>query len=292
MRSPVAIWRDRRGRLSALRMATLCLLALPILLAVVAAFSEEGFGARPLNDLIHRAGYWALMFLLTALAVTPLTRIARFGQLMDVRRMIGVGAFSYASVHICLYIADQMFDLAKVASEIVLRIYLTIGFTALLGLAVLGATSTDAMVRRLGRRWQSLHRLVYLIALLAVVHFWMQSKLEIWEPTIMAGIYFWLMGYRLLAKYLPRAQIVRGRMPLVWLGGLGVMAAVATALGETAYFWIAFGVDPMRVIAANWSLVTGVRPAAIVLALAFAVTAAGAVRALTALPAKRRPGFA
>src|SRR5437588_5800354 len=155
MRSPVAIWRDRRGRLSALRMATLCLLALPILLAVVAAFSEEGFGARPLNDLIHRAGYWALVFLLLALAVTPLTRIARFGKLMDVRRMIGVGAFCYALTHILLYVADQMLDLAKVGSEIVLRLYLTIGFTALTGLAVLAMTSTDGWVRRLGpQRWQ------------------------------------------------------------------------------------------------------------------------------------------
>src|SRR5947208_8053298 len=124
MRSPLALWRDRRGRLSALRMATLCLLALPILLAVVAAFSEDGFGARPLNDLIHRAGYWALMFLLTALAVTPLTRIARFGQLMDVRRMSGVGAFRYASLHICLYIVDHKFDLAKAASEMLPRLFL------------------------------------------------------------------------------------------------------------------------------------------------------------------------
>ena len=85
---------------------------------------------------------------------------------------------------------------------------------------------------------------------------------------------------------------MRGRLPLVWVGGLGVIAAVLTALGETAYFWLAFGVDPMRVIAANWSLVTGVRPAVIVLALALAVWAAGAVRAQTVLPAKRRPGFA
>src|SRR5438093_13552962 len=101
----------------------------------------------------------------------------------------------------------------------------------------------------------------------------------------MAGIYFWLMGYRLLAKY----RGVRGRLPFVWLGGLGVMAAIATALGETAYFWVAFGVDPMRVIAANWSLVTGVRPAAVVLALALAVTAAGVARALIALPGRRPP---
>src|SRR5437867_10300544 len=102
------------------------------------------------------------------------------------------------------------------------------------------------MVRRLGRRWQTLHRLVYVIALLAVVHFCMQSKLDLWEPAIMAGIYFWLIGYRLLARRLA----VRGRLPLVWVGVLGVAAALATALGETVYFWLAYGADPARVIAA------------------------------------------
>ena len=130
--------------------------------------------------------------------------------------------------------------------------------------------------------------MVYLIALLAVVHFCMQSKLDLWEPTIMAGIYFWLMGYRLLARFLA----VRGRLPLPWVGALGVAAAGATALGEAVYFWVAYGVDPLRFIAANWSLVTGLRPAAVVLGLAVAVTAAGALRALVALPVKRRPRFA
>ena len=203
--------------------------------------------------------------------------------------MIGVAAFAYAVTHLSLYTADQMFDLAKVASEIVHRIYLTIGFTAVLGLAALAATSTDGTIRRLGaRNWQLLHRLVYLIALLGVVHYCMQSKLDLWEPTVMAGIYFWLMGYRLLARFLA----VRGRLPLVWVGALGVAAAVATALGEATYFRLAYGVAPLRVVAANWSLVTGVRPAAIVLGLALAVTAAGALRALVPLPAKRRPRFA
>src|SRR5712691_6057928 len=134
MRSSFAVWRDRRGRLSALRIATLALLLFPFGLAVATAFTEDGFGARPINDLIHRAGYWTLVFLLLALAVTPLRRIARFGGLVDVRRMIGVGAFCYAATHIALFVTDQMFDLLKVASEIALRLYLTIGFLALMGL--------------------------------------------------------------------------------------------------------------------------------------------------------------
>ena len=92
VKGSLALWRDRRGRVSAVRIATLLLLLVPILLAAAAGFSDEGFGARPLNNLIHRAGYWTLMFVLLALAITPLTRIARFGALMDVRRMTGVGA--------------------------------------------------------------------------------------------------------------------------------------------------------------------------------------------------------
>lgn len=202
--------------------------------------------------------------------------------------MVGVAAFAYAVTHLSLYVADQKFDLAKVAGEIVSRIYLTIGFAAVIGLAALAATSTDGMIRRLGRRWQRLHRLVYVIALLAVVHSWMQSKLELWQPTIMAGIYAWLMGYRLLARFFA----VRGHLPLYWVGALGVAAAVFTALGEAAYFWAAYGADPIRVIAANWSLAIGWRPAVIVLGLGFAVTAAGAARGLTTLPVKRRPHFA
>ena len=156
----LALWRDRRGRVSALRIAVLAFLAVPVALAAH-AFLTAGLGARPVNDLIHRAGYWALVFLLVTLAVTPLARIGRLNGLIDVRRMLGVGAFVYAATHILLFITDQMFDLLKVATEIVLRLYLTIGFIALLGLTALAVTSTDAMVRRLGsRRWQRLHQFV------------------------------------------------------------------------------------------------------------------------------------
>jgi methionine sulfoxide reductase heme-binding subunit len=96
------------------------------------------------------------------------------------------------------------------------------------------------------------------------------------------------MGYRGFARFLA----VRGRLPLPWIGALGVAAAVLTALGEAAFFWVAYGVDPMRVIAANWSLVTGVRPAVIVFGLGLAIAVAGAVRSLVTFPAKWRPRFA
>ncbi len=281
-------WKDYSGRTSPLKLVVFAALFGPALWTALSYW----FGwlePRPFTAAIQAIGLWTIRLVFIALAITPLRSILQWPRLIVVRRMIGVAAFAYAVTHLSLYTADQMFDLAKVASEIALRIYLTIGFTAVIGLSALAATSTDGMIRRLGgRRWQKLHRLVYLIALLAVVHYWMQSKLEIWEPTIMAGIYAWLMGYRLLARF----PAVRGRLPLQWVGALGVAAAVLTALGEAAYFWIAHGVDPTRVIAVNWSLMTGVRPAVIVLGLALAVTAAGALRALAALPARRRPRFA
>ncbi len=280
-------WKDYNGRTSPLKLAIFVALFGPALWTAL-SFSMGWLQPQPFTAAIREIGLWTIRLIFIALAITPLRQILQWSRLILVRRMIGVAAFAYAITHLSLYTADQMFDLVKVASEIVLRIYLTIGFTAVIGLAALAATSTDGMIRRLGRRWQKLHRLVYLIALLAVAHYCMQSKLELWEPTIMAGICFWLMGYRLLAWSLA----VRRGLPLVWVGALGVVAAVLTALGEAAYFWVAYGVDPMRVVAANWSLMTGVRPAAIVLGLGLAVTAAGVLRGLATLPAKRRPRFA
>jgi methionine sulfoxide reductase heme-binding subunit len=278
-------WKDYSGHISPLKLVVFAALFGPALWTAL-SYTMGWLEPRPFTAAIREIGLWTIRLIFVALAITPLRAMLQWPRLILVRRMIGVAAFAYAIAHLTLYTADQMFDLAKVASEIVLRIYLTIGFTAVIGLSVLAATSTDGMIRRLGRRWRTLHRLVYLIALLAIVHFWMQSKLEIWEPTIMAGIYGWLMGYRLLARFLA----VRGRLALPWVGALGVAAAVMTALGEALYFWIAYGADPLRVIAANWSLVLGLRPAAIVLGLALVVTAAGALRALPAL--QRGPRFA
>jgi sulfoxide reductase heme-binding subunit YedZ len=245
MTSSIELWRDHRGRLSVLRIATLALLIWPIGLAVFAWQTEIRFEARPINDLIHRAGFWMLMFLLMSLAVTPLRRIARFGQLVDVRRMIGVGAFCYGFAHIVLFAADQMFDLAHVAAEIALRVYLTIGFTALVGLATLAATSTDGMTRALGGlRWRRLHRLVYVIGILGLVHFFQQTKLDVSVPTLVTGLFTWLMGYRLIAWRWKRP----GELPTWVLLALSVAAAALTFAGEAIGIAIAFNVSPLMVL--------------------------------------------
>src|SRR5260370_169259 len=186
-----------------------------------------------------------LMFLLLALSVTPLRRIARFAQIVDVRRMIGVGAFCYGFAHIRLYAADQMFDLAHVASEIALRVYLTIGFTALIGLGVLAATSTDGMVRALGGlRWRRLNQLVYVIAILALVHFFQQTKLDVSVPTLVAGLFTRLMGYRLIAWRWRRP----GELPTWVLLALSLAAAALTFAGEAIGIAIAFNVSPLMVL--------------------------------------------
>ncbi len=277
-------WHDYGGRVSPLKLAVFLALFVPAGW-VVLAYAFGLLGARPLNEAIHQLGLWTIRLIFLALAVTPLRQILQWPRLLVVRRMIGVAAFAYVLMHFSLYVVSQAFDLGKVASEIALRIYLTIGFTALLSLAALAATSTDGMVRRLGaRRWQRLHRIVYGIGVLAVIHYCFQSKLDEWEPTIMGGLLAWLLGYRLMLWRLRK----RGRLALAWVGALSLAAAVATALAEAVYFGLAFHAPVMRVLDADLSLQTGIRPAVVVLAIGLAVTIAGALREATARSAKRR----
>jgi sulfoxide reductase heme-binding subunit YedZ len=238
----IQIWRDRRGRISPLRIAALALLVWPIALA---AWNAEAIaaGARPVNDLIHRAGFWALMFLLITLAITPLRRITRYGTLLDVRRMLGVGAFCYAALHISLYVLDQQFDLWKVASEIAVRIYLVIGFTALTGLAVLASTSTDGMVRRLGgMRWARLHQIVYVIAFLALIHYFQQTKADVSAPTLVAGLFAWMMCYRIVVRR------IRGELSSAGIVVLSVVVAALTLIAQSIGVAIVFHVSPLTVM--------------------------------------------
>ncbi|MGH7045888.1 MAG: sulfite oxidase heme-binding subunit YedZ [Stellaceae bacterium] len=278
-------WNDYGDRFSPLKLAVFVALFAPALW-VAFAYGFGLLGARPLNEAIHQIGLWTIRLIFLALAVTPLRQILRWPRLIVVRRMIGVAAFAYVLVHFSLYVTSEAFDLERVASEIALRIYLTIGFAALLGLAALAATSTDGMVRRLGgRRWQRLHRLVYAIAVLAVIHYCFQSKLVLWGPTIMAGLLCWLLGYRLLLWRFGR----RGRLALRWVAGLSVLAAILTGLGEAVYFDLAFHAPLLRILATNFSLVTGLRPAPIVLAIGLGVTTVGALRTFAASSADHPP---
>jgi methionine sulfoxide reductase heme-binding subunit len=267
------LWRDRRGRLSPLRLAALCLLLMPLAKAIYDA-NDIIHGARPLNDLIHRAGFWALVFLAVTLAVTPFRRIARYGNLIDLRRMLGVGAFCYIAAHLTLYIADQGFDLGKVVHEITHRWYLIIGGTAWLGLAVLAATSTDGMVRRLGGlRWRRLHQAVYAIALLALIHYFQQTKADVTVPIFFASLFLWLIAYRVLAWWQQT-----GELTTLSLLGLSIAVCLVTFIGEAIGIGVAFGVSPLRVLGVAFDFSAGIRPGWEVLATGLAVVLADAVR--------------
>lgn len=277
------IWLDRRGRLSLLRVSVLAFLLTPLTKGLY-NWDEIFHGARPLNELIHRTGFWALVFLGVTLAVTPIRRIIRYGQLIDVRRMLGVGTFCYAVAHLSLYVADQSFDLSKVVHEISHRVYLIIGFSAFLGLAALAATSTDGMVRRLGgQRWRRLHQIVYIIALLVLIHYFQQTKADVTVPIFVASLFGWLLSYRLLAWWQARAELSS-----VSLLGLSIAVAIVTFVGEAVGVGIAFGVSPLRVLGVAFDFNAGIRPGWQVLAAGLFVVLIDAVRARWR-PEKSRP---
>jgi sulfoxide reductase heme-binding subunit YedZ len=284
-KAPWEIWRDRRGRLSPLRIGTLVLLLLPLAKALFDA-GDIVHGARPLNELIHRAGFWALVFLGVTLAVTPFRRIARYGNLVDVRRMLGVAAFCYIAAHLALFIADQGYDLGKVVHEISHRVYLIIGATAWLGLAALAATSTDGMVRRLGGlRWRRLHQAIYAIALLGLIHYFQQTKADITVPTFAAGLFTWLIAYRLLSWWQDTNEL--SSLSLLMLA---VTVSILTFAGEAIGIGIAFHVSPLRVLDTAFDFDVGIRPGWQVLAAGLGVVAVDVVRARwNRRPARPRP---
>jgi sulfoxide reductase heme-binding subunit YedZ len=167
-------------------------------LAVSAVWFPDVLGANPAEFITRSLGDWCLRFLLITLAVTPLRWLTGWNWVLRLRRMLGLFAFFYAAVHFTSYLAfDHVFDAVAILKDIVKRPFITVGFTALLLLLPLAATSTNAMVRRLGaQRWRALHRLVYPIAILGVVHFWWMVKRDITEPAIYAVLLTLLLGYR------------------------------------------------------------------------------------------------
>lgn len=265
-----APWRDRAGRLSGLKLATF-LFALAPGLWLAGAYAADALGAKPITALLHGTGEWAVRFLLLSLAVTPLRRIANWPKLILVRRMLGLTVLAYGLIHLALYVVDQNFVLTKVVSEIFSRIYLTIGFVALIGLAVLGVTSTDGMIRRLGKAWPRLHKAVYTIAVLGLVHYFLQAKIDVSDPVFWTGGFLLLMGWRAL-------QRLRWPINPLTLLGLAVAVALTTAGLEAAWYGLASGIPAARVLQANLAFPDMIRPAWWVLALGLTLPATNAVR--------------
>ncbi|HAO33770.1 MAG TPA: protein-methionine-sulfoxide reductase heme-binding subunit MsrQ [Candidatus Competibacter sp.] len=171
---------------------------------------RDQLGVNPVETLSHRTGDWSLRFLLLTLAITPLRRLTGWNKLLKFRRMLGLFAFFYVCLHFGVYlIFDQFFDLGSILEDIAERPYITVGFAAWLLLIPLAATSTSGMIKRLGRHWQRLHRLVYLIAILGVLHYLWLVKADRTEPLLYAGILALLLGYRLWWRQTHSATINR-----------------------------------------------------------------------------------
>jgi len=204
--------KSRSVRLLKVPVFIACLIPLGKLL--LEAFGIQGLtlGANPIEELIHRCGLWGLNFLLITLAVTPLRGLTRWNWLIRFRRMFGLFAFFYLCLHLTVYAGlDQRFDLSAIGEDILKRPYITLGMTGLTLLIPLAITSTNGMMRRLGRRWQKLHRLNYLVAILGTWHFYWQVKKDVREPLIYAGILALLLGYRLVAHWRKKRRGARGQ---------------------------------------------------------------------------------
>lgn len=264
-------WLDRAGHLSGFKLTVFLLLLLPgtwIAVAWALANPEPNAGtllagavnsatdAMPVTKALHEIGLWTVRLLILTLAVTPLRRIAAWPALIQIRRMLGVAAFAYLAIHFILYIVQQNFRLIFVASEIVQRFYLSIGFVALLGFLVLALTSTDGAMRRLGgRKWQRLHYLVYPLTTLGLWHFFLQSKINVSEPVLMSGLFIWLMLYRLAYRWNGERALA------LWhLGILALATATLTMIGEWAWYETMTTLGGDRILLANFTLASGLRP--------------------------------
>lgn len=187
----------RRDRV---QIAALAIGAAPAALLVVRALAGD-LGANPIESVTHATGAWALRLLLLTLAVTPARRLLGWTWLAPVRRTLGLLAFGYASLHFLTFVVlDHFFDWSLIAEDLLERPFISAGFAAFLCLLPLAATSTRAMMRRLGRRWQLLHRLVYLAAVAGVVHYAWGVKADLRGPLLHGAALAGLLGYRLLQR--------------------------------------------------------------------------------------------
>ena len=175
---------------------------------------QHMLGANPIEVITHSTGDWTLIFLMLTLSITPLRKLTGQVWLIRFRRMLGLFAFFYASLHFTTYIfLDKFFDVHEMVKDIGKRKFITIGFTAFVLLIPLAATSTAGMIRRLGKRWQMLHRLIYVSAIAGVIHYWWLVKADVRKPQYYAIVLILLLGYRLLAAQRKAATPARVPAP-------------------------------------------------------------------------------
>jgi sulfoxide reductase heme-binding subunit YedZ len=177
------------------------------LLRLVWLGADDALSANPVEFVEHSTGFWALFILLSSLSLTPIRLITRCAWPIQLRRMLGLFMFFYACLHLSTYLwLDYSFNWPDIINDIVKHPYVLIGFSAFILAIPLAITSNHAMMRRLGRRWLQLHRLVYLIALLGVIHFWWLVKKDIREPLLFASMLFILLAIRIYYKFLMKQR--------------------------------------------------------------------------------------
>ena len=195
---PISDFSPSPRQLLAIKAALFLISLLPLAHLSVGIFTDS-LGANPVEAVIRGLGDWALRLLLLTLAVTPLRRLFGLHWLLRLRRMLGLFVFFYAVLHLTGYLwVDQFFDWPAIWDDILKRPFITVGFFAFTLLLPLALTSSNAMIRRLGgRHWQALHRIVYVIGVAAVLHYWWMVKSDITQPAIYAGVLAVLLGLRL-----------------------------------------------------------------------------------------------
>jgi sulfoxide reductase heme-binding subunit YedZ len=261
-------WQDG-NRLSWLKASTFVLMFAPAVWLLDQIVTEQ-FGPVPLGGMTYWSGLWATALLMLALAITPVARILGWNRLIIVRRMIGVTALAYALAHLVIYFALRFWNFSSIAHEMMTRISLILATAATIGLIALGATSLDAAVRRMGARgWQRLHNAVYATAALALIHYLLSPDIYP-EQYLLSGMFFWLMGWRLLDR--------RGwGTNAVALGLLAIAASLFTAVLEALWIWAYQDYEFSEIRDVYFTSVLGIPPALkiLVLGLALALIAGG-----------------
>jgi sulfoxide reductase heme-binding subunit YedZ len=165
--------------------------------------THDLLGANPLSEITLSTGHWTLYLLLITLAISPLRKITHLNWLIRFRRLVGLFAFFYGCLHLMTYLwFDKFFDVHEIVKDIYKRPFITAGMTAWLLMFPLALTSTGASIRKLGgKRWQTLHRLIYASAIAGVVHFWWLVKRDLTRPEIMAAILFGLLAFRMVERF-------------------------------------------------------------------------------------------
>ena len=283
-------WQDRQRRFSWLKATAFALVLLPAI-RFTYQFATGDYGVLPiaLGGMVYWSGVWATALLLMALAVTPALTILRWPALVDARRMIGVTALVYTLAHIIIYFALRSWNFGVIVNEMATRLSMIVAMLSTIGLIVLGATSLDAVIRRMGAKgWQRLHNTNYTISGLAMLHV-VLARGTYPEQYMLAGIFLWLMMWRLLARYGLGADAKA-------LAVLTAAAGVFAALLEAGLLWIRRGYEVSWTLGNNFSLASldiGVPPAWQVLALGllfvFAALGRDAFRIRAWEPGRIRP---